>query len=107
MFQVVEFLVLVLLLPWILVGVLFSAFINTLGRLFHRPLFTAATSLFALAGLLWDRRITDNSRPFLTTFEVAAQTPVFGLSMPIFLGGIGVVFLLLSAVANWPDDGER
>lgn len=107
MFQLFEFLLFVFFLPWILLGVFINLFVEFIDQLFHKPILFAAASTFAASCFLWGDCVPDETRPYQTLFEVAAQSTVFGLAMPLFLLLISIVLLLLAIAAKWAGSDTR
>lgn len=80
---------------------------DALDRLFNKPLLILGIVAFVLSWQLWPHTVPDDSRPFVTLLEAAAQADVLGLAMPWFLIAVGVIFVLLSLIAKGRGGNAR
>ncbi|MGT2457784.1 hypothetical protein ACU4GI_33320 [Cupriavidus basilensis] len=99
MLAILEFIVLLFVLPWFLFGILLAKVATAVAAIFEPHLLLAGVWLGSLGLYLMPRRIPDDL-PFVGLVDAIAQSHVFGLSTPVaMLAGAGVIILAAAVVA--------
>jgi hypothetical protein len=101
MYAIVEFVLLLLVLPFFLFGVVLRKIGKTITDNFE-PIQLLSSIWFSIIGYcLLPFREVDESRPYISLVEVIAQSHIVGMSTPIFLFSMaGVLFITSVIVAK-------
>jgi hypothetical protein len=99
MIAILEFLVFLLLLPYILFGVLLAKIWKAVCMVFQPVLLLLAVWIASL-GLFLLPNMAPNDRPWLSLVESIAQSHVFGAPTPFAIFGMAGCVLIVSVIAR-------
>lgn len=99
MIAILEFLIFLILLPYILFGVLLAKIWEAVCMVFQPVLLLVAVWITSL-GLFLLPSMEPNDRPWLSLVESIAQSHVFGVQTPFAIFGVAAGVLVVSVIAR-------
>lgn len=94
-------------LPYIVVGAIIGKLLAEVGALFHLSLLFPAVSAAGLAGLTWLNSTPDESTPWTTLLESFSQGHLLGISTPAWCAGLGVALFVAAGSKTWYRPSRR
>lgn len=105
MIAILEFLIFLLLLPYILFGVLLAKIWESVCMVFQPVLLLVAVWIASLGMFLLPSMAPDD-RPWLSLVESIAQSHVFGVPTPFAIFGMAGCVLIVSVIARQPRPAQ-
>lgn len=98
MLALVEFVVWLLILPYVLFGLLLTHIAHVFAQVFDSRLLLAGVWFGVMGARLLPSRTPDDSRPFVSLVEMVAQSHIWRVPTPAALIGVAGILVVASAV---------